>query len=199
MSIKEINRICDLEYYLDRYGAFHTKKALRALANTFGINNFSIDANYHMSVEGNVEISHYFIKQLPIQFKEVRGDFKVAFTHITTMQGYPQIIGGNFESNSNCISSLEGLPQKVGKDCYLVETKTIEDLEFNCDEIVIGEKLTSITRHLPPEMNAYAYHLKDGYYSFTMPYSEHQAIMLKDKLHAHLNMNEVRNKIKRKI
>lgn len=198
MSIKEIERIADLEYYLDRYGAYHTKKALRSLANTFGIQRYSINLDYHMDVEGNVEISFYNIAQLPIHFNEVRGNFTITFNKLSSMVGYPKKIYGFMQSEGNRIADLTGLPLYVGKDCCILETKMLDDMNFDWTNIHIGENLSSFSRQKIETLEQYYIKITNECYSFQMPFSQFKAAKLHEKLQTELDVANT-TKLKRKI
>ena len=48
--------------------------------------------------------------------KEVRGDFYCNNNQLTSLEGAPQKVGGDFDCDNNQLTSLEGAPKEVGGD-----------------------------------------------------------------------------------
>jgi len=70
------------------------------------------DGSY--STDGDIDLSGFGLKQLPVKFKYVSGSFECEYNHLTSLEGAPQKTGGNFYCDSNQLTTLEGAPQKVG-------------------------------------------------------------------------------------
>lgn len=67
-----------------------------------------------VSYKGNILIAHRKLEKLPVQFKEVTGDFICSYLGLTTLEGCPEKVGGDFSCTFNRITSLKGCPQVVG-------------------------------------------------------------------------------------
>ena len=80
---------------------------------------------------GNVKVGKDLVKdgRLVIGFGTVKGNFDCHLCDLTSLEGAPQKVGGNFYcTNNNSLTSLEGAPQKVGKDfdCSLNKLTSLE-------------------------------------------------------------------------
>lgn len=80
--------------------------------------------------------------------KKVGGDFICGFTDLTSLEGCPKEVGGNFDCRFNNLTSLEGCPEKVGGgfDCHGNKLTSLEGApkevsgDFDCH----NTKLTSL-------------------------------------------------------
>ena len=80
--------------------------------------------------------------------KKVGGDFICGFTDLTSLEGCPKEVGGNFDCRFNNLTSLKGCPEKVGGgfDCHGNKLTSLEgapkevDGNFDCH----NTKLTSL-------------------------------------------------------
>ena len=78
-----------------------------------GIKNYTINDDLTVDVKGDVTIQLRNIKNIPIRFNKVSGDFDCRKNQLTSLQGAPQEVGGNFNCRNNQLTSLQGAPQKV--------------------------------------------------------------------------------------
>jgi hypothetical protein len=67
-----------------------------------------------ISVDGDVYWEYRRLTKLPIQFKEVTGNFWCHDNQLTSLDGAPQIVGGSFICSINQLTSLDSAPQIVG-------------------------------------------------------------------------------------
>jgi hypothetical protein len=85
---------------------------------------------------GNVDI---FINKIPLWFKDIKidGSFYCAFNILTTLEGCPEIVKGNFScSNNNYLTTLQGCPKYVSGYFYCRNNKvkfTEEDVKKLCN------------------------------------------------------------------
>jgi hypothetical protein len=69
------------------------------------------------------------VKELPLQFGHVGGDFSCRDNQLTSLAGAPQSVGGNFSCYNNQLTSLEGAPQSVGGYFYCANNNQLTSLE----------------------------------------------------------------------
>lgn len=81
------------------------------------ISRYEIDANLHVTVMDNVNISERGLKLLPVQFKEVFGNFYCSDNALINLKGSPICIHGSCRVDKNKLSSLENGPRMV-KESY---------------------------------------------------------------------------------
>ncbi|TDE45875.1 hypothetical protein E0I26_04085 [Flavobacterium rhamnosiphilum] len=67
-----------------------------------------------LSVNGNVKICHIDIKQVPLRFKYVYGDFIISSNKLTSLVGCPQYVAGDFNCYGNNLTSLRYCPAEIG-------------------------------------------------------------------------------------
>jgi hypothetical protein len=80
--------------------------------------------------------------QLPVELKEITGNFHCSNIKLTSLKGVPQKVGESFFCSHNKLTSLEGAPQNVGEGFYchdnnLTSLKGIPQTigrNFNCSE-----------------------------------------------------------------
>jgi hypothetical protein len=109
--------------------------------------NASINDNGQVSVEGEVEIKTQ-VKQLPVQFHTVTGDFAVSESTLVNLKGSPILLGGSFYCVGNQLQSLSGATRSVGGSffCARNQLQSLEGapdsvgVDFSCE----NNKLTSL-------------------------------------------------------
>ena len=80
------------------------------------------------SCEGSIDLSNLGLKELPVKFKEVGGDFYCYNNRLTTLEGAPERVGGDFSCRNNQLTTLEGAPERVGRNfsCRNNQLTTLE-------------------------------------------------------------------------
>lgn len=95
--------------------------------------DFRINDDRSIDVYGDVKFPEFssFLRQLPLQFRHVSGDFDCSFlVNLTTLKGSPIEVGGTFNCASTSVQSLEYAPKSAEK---LVFDNTIKSLSTNCN------------------------------------------------------------------
>jgi hypothetical protein len=82
------------------------------ICRKYGIRNYTINDDGSIDVIGDVFIGS--IKELPLIFNDVSGDFDCSGSELTTLKGCPRWIGGSFNCDFNNLTSLEFSPNYVG-------------------------------------------------------------------------------------
>lgn len=76
-----------------------------------GIENYTINDDLIVDVDGDVDISFYDLTEIPIQFGKVDGNFLCCGNRLTTLKGCPKYVGGGFDAFNNKLTSLEYCPE----------------------------------------------------------------------------------------
>jgi len=83
--------------------------------------NFTIlkyNEDYSIDVDGDVRLYSQQLTSIPIKFNIVTGDFNCSFNHaMTSLEGCPEYIGGDFICAHNRFISLKGSPKFVNGNC----------------------------------------------------------------------------------
>jgi hypothetical protein len=80
----------------------------------YNIAIYSINSDGSIDVDGEVNLNYKNLKELPLKFGKVRGDFNCGNNRLTSLEGCPSSLGGFFDCGSNELTSLEFSPIKVG-------------------------------------------------------------------------------------
>jgi len=67
------------------------------------------------SSDGNVDLRSRNLKVFPVKFKEVKGNFSCSDNQLTSLEGAPRSVDGNFDFYANSLSREE-LKKTVEKD-----------------------------------------------------------------------------------
>ena len=95
-----------------------TKEEIEAWLRSMKIENFTINSDLSVAVNGDVDLTYESLLKLPVQFGTVYGGFYCCDNNLTSLQGAPREVGGNFYCNNNKLTSLQGAPREVGRDFY---------------------------------------------------------------------------------
>lgn len=84
------------------------------ICKEYDIENYTINKDGTVDVDGNVYLSHKKLTRLPIKFGKVTGSFHCDYNQLVSLDGSPKEVGGSFYCNNNQLTSLEGSPRIVG-------------------------------------------------------------------------------------
>ena len=114
-----------------------SKTDIHSICKKYGINDYTINPDGSIDVDGNVNLSDNELTKLPLKFRNVSGYFSCEYNQLTSLEGCPQSVGRDFSCSGNKLTSLEGGPQSVGRDfrCSLNELTTLE----GCPQSVGGD------------------------------------------------------------
>ena len=106
---------------------FEKFEDIDVICKKYGIRNYTIN-NGVVDVDGDVNLSHEELMELPLKFGRVRGNFSCGYNQLTTLEGCPNSVGGNFYCTDNNLTTLLGGPKEVGGvfGCYKNKLTTLE-------------------------------------------------------------------------
>jgi len=87
---------------------------IKKLCDEYGIENYTINEDGSIDVNGNVTLSGGNFKKLPLKFNKVSGNFYCSRNELITLEGAPKYVGGVFSCNYNKLTSLKYCPKNVG-------------------------------------------------------------------------------------
>ena len=89
---------------------------INQICKEYGIKNYIINPDGSIDVDGSVSLYRRVLRELPLKFGVVTGDFDCSFNQLTSLIGCPSYVGQNFKCTGNDLSrtGLEGCPQEVG-------------------------------------------------------------------------------------
>ena len=86
------------------------------ICKKYGINNYTINPDGSIDVNGSVNLYNKGLTELPLTFNKVSGDFFCGRNNLTSLKGCPRWIGDDFYCRYNDLTSLEFSPDYVGGD-----------------------------------------------------------------------------------
>jgi hypothetical protein len=79
---------------------------------------YTLNTDNSIDVEGNVDISSLNLKEMPVKFGKVTGNFNCSDNDLTSLKHCPTTIVGDFYCSSNELTSLEHGPITISGDFY---------------------------------------------------------------------------------
>lgn len=115
-------------------------KDLESELEKFGIQNYTINEDGTIDVNGDVNIDDMTLSRIPFKFGKVTGDFDCSGNKLESLEGSPYEVGGAFFCYHNRLKSLIGSPTDVGDDfnCAYNNLISLEGMpievgnNFNC-------------------------------------------------------------------
>ena len=86
---------------------------IESICEEYGIENYTINSDGSIDVDGYVNLSNEVLTKLPLKFNIVSGGFNCSHNKLTSLKGCPVEVGGYFICNHNQLISLEGYPKEV--------------------------------------------------------------------------------------
>ena len=137
-----------MKQFQKRSGNFMNIDEIEYLCKQYNINNYSINPDGSIDVDGSVYLPGRNLEELPLTFNKVNGSFSCWANKLTTLKGSPKEVGGQFNCHDNQLITLEGAPKKVGRDFHCSHNQLISlegapeevSWQFYCD----NNKLTSL-------------------------------------------------------
>ena len=105
-----------------------TKEGVIEVCEKYEIENYIINDDLSIDVDGDVELDSKNLKYLPLKFNYVSGYFTCARNKLKTLKGSPQTVNGGFFCHHNELKSLEGCPQTVDGN-FICNDNKLTDLE----------------------------------------------------------------------
>jgi hypothetical protein len=103
--------------YLKLFENFNQSE-IDAICKQYKIQNYTINPNGSIDVDGNVYLPLRNLNKLPLKFNKVTGWFDCSDNQLTTLEGCPNYVGDNFNCSYNELTNLDGYPKEVGRGFY---------------------------------------------------------------------------------
>ena len=81
---------------------FEVVENIESILKKYKIANYKITPK-GVDVDGDVDLSVYQLKSIPIKFGVVTGNFDCSANNLTSLEGAPREVGGNFYCHSNAV------------------------------------------------------------------------------------------------
>ena len=101
---------------------------IEEICEKYSIENYIINDDGSIDVNGSVDLSNEVITELPLKFGTVSGSFYCFENDLTTLKGSPKFVGRDFHCYENQLTSLEGSPEVVG-DWFQCDSNKLTSLK----------------------------------------------------------------------
>jgi hypothetical protein len=95
------------------------KEKIKEWLDNYNIINYTINDDLTVDIDGDVRLYHQSLREFPIQFGIVKGNFVFGRNKITSLKGCPHTVYGEFDCSNNQLLNLEHCPRLVYGDFYL--------------------------------------------------------------------------------
>jgi hypothetical protein len=130
--------------HLIKYRLFESTGYIESICKEYGIENWTINEDGSIDVDGDVDLSHSGLDKIPIKFRNVTGNFYCHNNKLTSLEGSPESVSDNFDCNNNNLTSLQGCPKSVGSGFYC-SNNNLTSLE-GCPEWISGNFFCSFNK-----------------------------------------------------
>jgi hypothetical protein len=126
---------------------FENYNEIVKICEWYDIKNYHINPDGTVDVDGDVDLSEIKLTKIPLNFGRVSGHFQCPYL-LTTLEGAPKEVGGDFDCRNNQLTTLEGAPKEVGGNFYCTNNQ-LTSLEGSPNEVgghfyCYNNKLTSL-------------------------------------------------------
>ena len=128
------------------------------------IENFKINDDLSVDVDDNVILYLVKMKELPVQFGYVKGDFILGENGLETLKGVPESVGGDFICGGNNIRDLDYFPKNIDARIILTNNKLTSytsPLETANNIIWCSETIAGLSYLDIDEYGYYKYNIDD--------------------------------------
>ena len=119
-----------------------TKQKIDEVCDYYYINNYTINNDMTVDIDGSVELFDAKLEELPLNFNRISGGFDCDDNFLTSLKGAPKYVGSHFFCSNNRLESLKYSPEYVGYQFYAFQNK-IKTLEYfpevNSGSIIIDD------------------------------------------------------------
>ena len=137
-----------------------TEIEVEKICKKYDIENYTLNPDGTVDVEGDVYLSGQRLSKLPLKFGRVTGDFSCDNNKLTSLEGCPPEIGGNFWCHNNQLTSLKGAPEYIeGSVDFLLNDNLPEFIQ---QILKLNDNDTDIQKYILKWQKDYSIWRRDG-------------------------------------
>jgi len=129
---------------------FNNEQEIKDICKKYNIENYTINSDGSIDVDDNVVLVYYSLIKIPLKFNKIVGDFYLNGNNLTSLEGCPKYISGNFHlSRNRSIKNLENSPEHIGGKFFLDNTnlETLNGLKVSYSKIYgLGDSKQKLVR-----------------------------------------------------
>ena len=92
---------------------YKTREEVEIWLVLMNVKNYVINDDLTVDVNSRVDLSFKDLKDVPIKFNKIEGDFNCSDNNLTSLEGCPTVINGGFHCGFNNLTSLKGCPTVI--------------------------------------------------------------------------------------
>ena len=120
-----------------------TKQSIKEWLDRMSIENYTINDDLTVDVDGDVYINDENLITIPFKFNKINGYFDCSFNNLTSLKGSPTTINGRFYCNNNELTTLEYCPTTINGEFYC-DNNNLEDINDLDINILLRSNLNNI-------------------------------------------------------
>ncbi len=126
------------------------EQEIHKICKSYEIENYTINPDGSIDVDGNVNICNYELINIPTKFHKVRGWFDCSNNNLTTLENSPTIMNGKFFCTSNKLTNLIGCPKNMHISFYFFNNplESLEGYESSYSYLFCDDKTKLVRKHL---------------------------------------------------
>ena len=113
---------------------FQTKEEITEWLKDMRIENYTINNDLTVDIDGLVDLTFKYLKKIPVKFNEIRGKFGCGYNQLISLKGSPEIVGsgdnGGFGCNNNQLNSLKYCPKIINGNFYCNSNELISLIDL---------------------------------------------------------------------
>lgn len=102
---------------------------IHKICKEHGIENYTINDDNSIDVDGQVDLFHDQLTILPLKFNIVNGNFDCGNNYLKSLNNAPSEVYGDFYCDKNELESLEGAPMYIKGDVMVDGNKVKLDYD----------------------------------------------------------------------
>jgi hypothetical protein len=91
-----------------------SESEIHQICKEYNIENYTINDDLSIDVDGNVCLSGLYLNEIPIKFNRVSGNFSCNHNKLKSLKFCPEYVGDGFSCKDNNLTSLEYLSKYIG-------------------------------------------------------------------------------------
>ncbi len=134
---------------------FNNEQEIIEICKKYNIENYTINPDGSIDVDGNVDLSYMKLVKIPLKFNKITGVFVCYGNQLTSLEGCPKEVGGGFNCSDNRITDLQGIPSVINGslNCAYNSLKTLKgiskiidgDLDLDDNSIEVIDRSVIVT------------------------------------------------------
>lgn len=114
------------------------EKTIHEICKSFEIENYTINSDGSIDVNGGVHLFNRNLTTIPIKFNKVSGSFDCSWNNLISLENSPIEVGGDFICDFNRLKSLVGSPIKINGylSCIGYKLETLDGLSISYDKLM---------------------------------------------------------------